>query len=99
VWAAGDKRACVRLFEEGRVVRFGAKGSRFPQGCTDYERWKGATEDYTVTYCNRWPRQHWHCSWLALLAGVGVAVDGLRVSVHLHATVDSAHDNVLTSTP
>ncbi len=51
--SAGGKADAVAAFNRGTVKRFGAKNSRFPQGCTDYDRWKGATEQYPVTYCNR----------------------------------------------
>lgn len=51
--SAGNKGGVVAAFNKGTVKRFGAKNSRFPQGCTDYERWKTATEQYPVTYCNR----------------------------------------------
>ncbi len=49
----GDKAAAVAAFNAGRIERFGANKSRFPQGCTDYERWKAATQQYSVVYCNR----------------------------------------------
>lgn len=51
--AAGDKAAAVAAFNGKRIVRFGANNSRFPQGCTDYERWKTVAQEYGVTYCNR----------------------------------------------
>lgn len=54
VIARGNKAAAVAAYEKGVITRFGSKGSRFPQGCTDYERWKTVTEQYPVVYCNRY---------------------------------------------
>lgn len=54
VIARGNKAAVVAAYEKGTIVRFGSKGSPFPQGCTDYERWKTVTAQYPVVYCNRY---------------------------------------------
>jgi hypothetical protein len=51
---AGSKAVAAAAFNGGRIERFGANKSRFPQGCTDYERWKAAKQQYSITYCNRW---------------------------------------------
>ena len=51
---AGSKAVAAAAFNGGRIERFGANKSRFPQGCTDYERWKAAQQQYSITYCNRW---------------------------------------------
>lgn len=37
----GSKAECVRRLEGGSVTRFNPKHD-YPQGCTDYERWKRA---------------------------------------------------------
>ena len=50
---AGSKAVAAAAFNGGRIERFGANKSRFPQGCTDYERWKAAQQQYSITYCNR----------------------------------------------
>ena len=40
--AIGSKAGCVQHMEAGSVTRFNPKHD-YPQGCTDYERWKHAT--------------------------------------------------------
>ena len=50
---AGDKVQAVAAYRDKTIVRFGAKNSRFPQGCTDYERWTSESVQYEVAYCNR----------------------------------------------
>lgn len=43
----------MAAYRDKSIVRFGAKNSRFPQGCTDYDRWPAESQQYEVTYCNR----------------------------------------------
>ena len=46
--ATGSKADCVQHMEGGSVTRFNPKHD-YPQGCTDYERWKHAKVDSAVS--------------------------------------------------
>lgn len=55
--SSGNKAAAVVAYNAGTIVRFGTlsvRNSRYPQGCTDYTRWKTASKQYSVTYCTRY---------------------------------------------
>lgn len=51
--AYGTKAGCVQRMSSGEVTRFNPKHD-YPQGCTDYDRWKRAQEPYSITYCRRY---------------------------------------------
>lgn len=46
----GSKAECVRSLEGGSVTRFNPKHD-YPQGCTDYDRWKRAQVLQCTTSC------------------------------------------------
>mmetsp|Transcript_20495 Transcript_20495/g.61687 ORF Transcript_20495/g.61687 Transcript_20495/m.61687 type:complete len:429 (+) Transcript_20495:417-1703(+) len=51
--ALGSKAGTVALMEGGQVTRFNPTHD-YPQGCTDYDRWRLAKAPYRVEYCRRY---------------------------------------------